>query len=47
MQAWRDEIIYVEGNLEKVSAENKVFHQITLTYEPGRYYEQTLKVIEP
>jgi predicted nucleotidyltransferase len=47
MQAWRDEIIYVEGNLEKVSAKNKVFHQITLTYEPGRYYEQTLKVIEP
>ena len=45
MQAWKDEIVYVEGNLERVEMENEVFHQITLTYGP-RYYEQTLKVLE-
>ena len=42
MQAWRDETVYVEGNLERVEMKNLVFHQITLTYGP-RYYEQTLK----
>lgn len=47
MQAWKDEIIYVEGKLEKVEAKNEIFHQITLTYEPARYYEQTLRVIKP
>lgn len=47
MQAWKDEIIYVEGKLERVEAKNEIFHQITLTYEPARYYEQTLKVIKP
>jgi predicted nucleotidyltransferase len=47
MQAWKDEMIYVEGNLERVNAKNEVFYQITLTYEPRRYYEQTLKVTEP
>lgn len=46
MQAWKDEIIYVEGKLEKVEAKNEIFHQITLTYEPARYYEQTLRVIK-
>ena len=45
MQAKRGEQVLVEGNLEKVVAENNVFHQITLTYGP-RYYEQTLKVIK-
>ncbi|RLI22399.1 hypothetical protein DRO54_01315 [Candidatus Bathyarchaeota archaeon] len=45
MQAWKDEIVYVEGNLERVEMKNKVFHQITLTYGP-HYYEQTLKVLE-
>ncbi|MEM1536900.1 MAG: nucleotidyltransferase domain-containing protein [Candidatus Bathyarchaeia archaeon] len=46
MQAWRDEIIYVEGNLEKVETSNGSFCQITLTYGP-RYYEQVLKVMKP
>ncbi len=46
MQAWKDEIIYVEGKLERVEAKNEIFHQITLTYEPARYYKQTLKVIK-
>ena len=45
MQAWKDETVYVEGNLERVEMKNEVFHQITLTYGP-RYYEQTLKVLE-
>jgi len=47
MQAWRDEIIYVEGNLERVETKNDVFQQITLTYMPARYYEQVLKVMKP
>jgi predicted nucleotidyltransferase len=42
MQAWRDETVYVEGNLEKVETTSKSFHQITLTYGP-RYYEQVIK----
>ncbi|MCS7124448.1 MAG: nucleotidyltransferase domain-containing protein [Candidatus Bathyarchaeota archaeon] len=44
MQAWKDEAVYVEGNLEKVETSNGCFHQITLTYGP-RYYEQVLKVV--
>ncbi len=43
MQAWKDELVYVEGNLEKVETKKESFHQITLTYGP-RYYEQVLKV---
>jgi predicted nucleotidyltransferase len=42
MQVRRDEIVYVEGNLEEVRASNQTFHQIALTYCP-RYYEQVLK----
>jgi predicted nucleotidyltransferase len=45
MQAWKDEIVYVEGNLEKVETRHGSFHQITLTYGP-RYYEQVLKVVK-
>ncbi|MEM1514609.1 MAG: nucleotidyltransferase domain-containing protein [Candidatus Bathyarchaeia archaeon] len=44
MQCFRDEIVYAEGNLERVNTKKGKFHQITLTYGP-RYYEQTLKVI--
>jgi len=43
MQAWKDERVYVEGNLEEVTTSKNSFHQITLTYCP-RYYEQVLKV---
>lgn len=43
MQATRDEIVTVEGNLEQVRTPCRVFHQVTLTYCP-RYYEQTLKL---
>ncbi len=43
MQAFDDEIVYVEGNLEYVEAK-KSFYQITLTYRP-RYYHQVLKVL--
>jgi len=42
MQVHRDEVVYVEGNLEEVISLNRSFHQITLTYCP-RYYEQVLK----
>lgn len=42
-QVKEDEIIIVEGNLEKVISNKRSFHQITLTYCP-RYYEQVLKV---
>ena len=44
MQAFRDENIYVEGNLERVTTPNKVFHQITLT-RCRRYYEQVMKIV--
>jgi len=44
MQAWKDEKVYVEGNLEEVTTPKDSFYQITLTYCP-RYYEQVLKVI--
>lgn len=43
MQAQKDEVVYVEGNLEEVTTSKEHFHQITLTYCP-RYYEQVLKV---
>ncbi|MEM3580025.1 MAG: nucleotidyltransferase domain-containing protein [Candidatus Bathyarchaeia archaeon] len=47
MQAWSGEIVYAEGNLEKVELQDgECFHQMTLTYGP-RYYEQALKVAEP
>ena len=42
MQARTDEVIYVEGNLEKVVTPRNSFYQIVLTYCP-RYYEQVLK----
>jgi predicted nucleotidyltransferase len=42
MQAWRDETVYVEGNLERVETNSGSFQQITLTYGP-RYYEQVIK----
>jgi predicted nucleotidyltransferase len=42
MQAFRDETVYVEGNLEEVTGEKDDFFQIALTYCP-RYYEQVLK----
>jgi predicted nucleotidyltransferase len=43
MQAFRDETIYVEGNLEEVTGDEDEFFQVTLTYCP-RYYEQVLKI---
>ncbi len=43
VQAWKDETVIVEGNLEEVVSPNGSFYQMTLTYCP-RYYEQTLKV---
>lgn len=43
LQAFRDERVYVEGNLEKVETRNSIFHQITLTRCPD-YYEQTMKL---
>ncbi|MFQ6064714.1 MAG: nucleotidyltransferase domain-containing protein [Candidatus Bathyarchaeia archaeon] len=45
MQAMRDEVVYVEGNLEQVVTPKTSFHQITLTRCP-RYYEQVLKVLK-
>jgi predicted nucleotidyltransferase len=44
MQAFRDETIYVEGNLEEVTDDKDSFFQIALTYCP-RYYEQVLKIV--
>ncbi|MCD6529744.1 nucleotidyltransferase domain-containing protein [Candidatus Bathyarchaeota archaeon] len=44
MQAFKDELVYVEGNLEEVLSPNGSFHQITLTY-CDRYYDQVLKVV--
>jgi hypothetical protein len=44
-QAWKDEIVIVEGNLEEVVAPKGSFYQVALTYCP-RYYEQTLKVAD-
>jgi len=45
MQAKRDELVLVEGNLEQVTTPTGSFHQITLTYGP-RYYEQVLKLLQ-
>jgi len=45
MQAEKDELVYVEGNLEEVITPTTTFHQITLTYCP-RYYEQVLKILQ-
>jgi predicted nucleotidyltransferase len=42
IQAFQDEVVYVEGNLEEVTTSKGSFHQIALTYCP-RYYEQVLK----
>lgn len=43
MQAFKDETIYVEGNLEEVTGDKDQSFQIALTYCP-RYYEQVLKI---
>jgi len=43
MQAFEDEIVDVEGNLEEVNAPDGNSVQVSLTYCP-RYYEQVLKV---
>jgi len=43
LQAERDELVIVEGNLEQVLMPKESFQQVTLTYG-ARYYEQTLKV---
>lgn len=45
LQAQKDELILVEGNLEQVDAHGESFSQVTLSYCP-RYYEQVLKVAE-
>jgi predicted nucleotidyltransferase len=44
LQAKKDEVVIVEGNLEAVVSPKKTFHQVTLTYCP-RYYEQVLKAL--
>jgi predicted nucleotidyltransferase len=46
MQVQKDEVAYVEGNLEQVVAPSETYSQITLTYAP-RYYEQVLKAAKP
>jgi len=45
MQAEKDDLVLVEGNLEQVITQKSSFHQIILTYGPG-YYEQVLKTIQ-
>jgi len=42
LQAFRDERVYVEGNLEEVATPKGSTYQVALTYCP-RYYEQVLK----
>jgi len=44
LQAYRDEMVVIEGNLEEVKTPKDIFNQAVLTYSP-RYYEQTLKVL--
>ncbi|MBS7632131.1 nucleotidyltransferase domain-containing protein [Candidatus Bathyarchaeota archaeon] len=44
LQAFRDEKVYVEGNLEEVLSSKGTCLQIALTYCP-RYYEQVMKVV--
>jgi predicted nucleotidyltransferase len=43
LQAQKDEVVIVEGNLEYVNESQQTFHQITLTYG-AKYYEQVLKI---
>lgn len=43
LQARKDEVVIVEGNLEEMNTPKETFNQIALTYCP-RYYEQTMKV---
>ena len=43
LQAFKDETVLVEGNLEEVTTQSKTYYQIALTYCP-RYYEQVLKL---
>jgi len=43
LQAFKDETVMVEGNLEEVTTRSKTYYQIALTYCP-RYYEQVLKL---
>ncbi len=43
LQAFKDETVMVEGNLEEVTTQSKTYYQIALTYCP-RYYEQVLKL---
>jgi predicted nucleotidyltransferase len=45
LQAFKDETVIVEGNLEEVQSPTGSFYQIALTY-CSRYYEQTLKVAD-
>jgi predicted nucleotidyltransferase len=45
VQAWKDETVIVEGNLEKVVSPKGNYFQVALTYCP-RYYEQALKVAD-
>jgi predicted nucleotidyltransferase len=45
MQAFRDETVYIEGNLEEIIGNESNFFQVALTYCP-RYYEQVLKITE-
>lgn len=45
VQAWKDETIIVEGNLEEVVSPKGSFFQVALTYGP-RYYEQVLKIAD-
>jgi predicted nucleotidyltransferase len=45
VQAWKDETVIVEGNLEEVVSPKGSYCQIALTYCP-RYYDQTLKVAD-
>jgi len=44
MQAAKDQIICVEGNLEKVTTRKETFYQIALTYCP-EYYRQVIKTV--
>lgn len=45
VQAWKDEIVIVEGNFEEVVSPKGSYYQVALTYCP-RYYEQTLKMTD-
>jgi predicted nucleotidyltransferase len=45
VQAWKDETVILEGNLEEVISPDGNHFQVVLTYCP-RYYEQTLKIAD-